>query len=121
MDASFKSAGHASPGHVRGFSKNRSLRPEGRSARKNRALLIPRAWWICREQLRRLARCFYINRESTVSSIRGFFLFLARVLPVFPAEHCKRRANSDAGFDASGENLQKNAERCAPRCSKFSE
>jgi hypothetical protein len=34
MDASFKSAGHASPGHIRGFSKDRSLHPEGRSAGK---------------------------------------------------------------------------------------
>jgi hypothetical protein len=49
--------------------------PKDAAPGKNRALLIPRAWWICREQLRRLARCFYINRESIVSSIRGHFLF----------------------------------------------
>jgi hypothetical protein len=113
MDASFKSAGHASPGHIRGFSKNRSLRSEGRSAgKKNRALLIPRARGGFVESSCDGLRVVFISiAKAPCQAFAAIFFFAARVLLVFPAEHCKRRANSGAGFDASGEKPEKNAER----------
>jgi hypothetical protein len=80
--------------------------------KKNRALLIPRARGGFVESSCDGLRVVFISiAKAPCQAFAAIFFFAARVLLVFPAEHCKRRANSGAGFDASGEKPEKNAER----------